>query len=952
MKPKKSTTIFKSMALLLMLLIGGWFGQPAAAQGPIRVGCNTGLLIDAIDEANAHTGLDVIELAPNCTYQMRNHNRTDTFNALPVIIEPLRIEGQGATLLGKEGFGPRHFHAKAPLSLVNLSLVNGASTTVGGAIYAEAELNLVEITLNHNVAPNGGGVYAEAELSVVNSHFLDNDATVGEGGAVYGSGRLTIRETRFSRNRAGQRGGGVVLGNGFTATIIDSSFSSNTTETGAGGAIHTNSPMTILRAVFNDNQAGTDGGGIYTEAQVTTNMVTFQGNRAGRFGGGLYGGDTVSLERTTFDHNRAVETGSGLYLAQDGGGISALINSVWTDNYEKIDRPRHSTLCLLCDPASKGRVIVNHNTLANAAPFRESAIFVGRGQVRVTNSIITNYDTGIRTNNIDTVTTDNNLYFGNDTDESSSIPPVQSHLLDQDPRFVDPASGNYTLQADSPAIGRAEVDFIELLDRHGVHRPQGNGSDIGAYEFDEGFIPASHVISLSACNQGQGDVGELVDALKRANAIVGAHRLELAANCVYSLTTVGDLYRGSDPTGLPVITEYLVIAGNGATVERRGSAGDFRLLAVVEATLMLHDLTLQNGRSSSEGGGIVVDTSFDPGEELVLTNVTLRNNASTDNDGGGIYVEDSRVTIRRSTFENNRAKNGGGIYAGSTPGLHLNETTFRNNTARLVGGAIDSDDPVEIKDSHFENNRALEEKGGGVHAGFSLKITGSTFSDNSAPAGGAIHVDGGATIALNNTFVRNAASVGAGLLFEVGTTGNQIVNNLWVDNRTTNTDASAVITLQPPRNGQPGRVDLIHNTIASPTLAEGSGIYVEGVTATLRNNIISNYRAAVTTIIANGTQVRAEHNLTFTEETTKIGKVDEQNNRIDDPLFIDPANGNYRLRAGSPAIDAGLDAGITVDLDGATRPIGNGFDIGAFEFGATAPNPGGKFTVFLPLVVK
>jgi serine protease len=72
------------------------------------------------------------------------------------------------------------------------------------------------------------------------------------------------------------------------------------------------------------------------------------------------------------------------------------------------------------------------------------------------------------------------------------------------------------------------------------------------------------------------------------------------------------------------------------------------------------------------------------------------------------------------------------------------------------------------------------------------------------------------------------------------------------------------------------------------------------------------------------------------------------NNDIDvDPLFVSPAIGDYHLRFGSPAIDAGGACHETCetvpDLDGLTRPIdGNGDgiavrDMGAFEYGHRSP---------------
>ncbi len=60
-----------------------------------------------------------------------------------------------------------------------------------------------------------------------------------------------------------------------------------------------------------------------------------------------------------------------------------------------------------------------------------------------------------------------------------------------------------------------------------------------------------------------------------------------------------------------------------------------------------------------------------------------------------------------------------------------------------------------------------------------------------------------------------------------------------------------------------------------------------------------------------------------------------------DPGFVDPANGDYHLLPTSAAIDAGVDAGVTVDMDGDPRPYGAGYDIGADEY--FVPVPGVAF---------
>lgn len=55
-----------------------------------------------------------------------------------------------------------------------------------------------------------------------------------------------------------------------------------------------------------------------------------------------------------------------------------------------------------------------------------------------------------------------------------------------------------------------------------------------------------------------------------------------------------------------------------------------------------------------------------------------------------------------------------------------------------------------------------------------------------------------------------------------------------------------------------------------------------------------------------------------------------------DPRFINPAGFDFHPQPGSPAIDAGMNTGISTDFDGRPRPQGAAFDIGAFEAAASA----------------
>ena len=123
-------------------------------------------------------------------------------------------------------------------------------------------------------------------------------------------------------------------------------------------------------------------------------------------------------------------------------------------------------------------------------------------------------------------------------------------------------------------------------------------------------------------------------------------------------------------------------------------------------------------------------------------------------------------------------------------------------------------------------------------------------------------------------------------------------------------------------------VTVVHNVFADIAY-HGAG-FNDGATGFIYNNIF--YNAGSNYWASGGGAVEGSHNILFSTEEN-IDPSDFPDDLVNiDPLLIDPARNNYHIPAGSPAIDAGLDVGITTDLDGNARPQGNGPDIGAYEF--------------------
>ncbi len=120
---------------------------------------------------------------------------------------------------------------------------------------------------------------------------------------------------------------------------------------------------------------------------------------------------------------------------------------------------------------------------------------------------------------------------------------------------------------------------------------------------------------------------------------------------------------------------------------------------------------------------------------------------------------------------------------------------------------------------------------------------------------------------------------------------------------------------------------LMRNTI----IAGGSGPAYFGDSVNLTSDHDIFYRPG------GGAQVYA-NGRDYSASEIDSGALGEGNLSLD-PMFVAPAwgdTGDYHLEAGSPAVDAGSAEGAPgIDLDLKARPAGNGYDIGAYEYGSS-----------------
>ncbi len=169
-------------------------------------------------------------------------------------------------------------------------------------------------------------------------------------------------------------------------------------------------------------------------------------------------------------------------------------------------------------------------------------------------------------------------------------------------------------------------------------------------------------------------------------------------------------------------------------------------------------------------------------------------------------------------------------------------------------------------------------------------------------------------------------------------TNNIIAGNLSINISLENNPAVRVI-------GGSGK--FLHNTIAGNTVDYGILVDTGGV-AVLTNTIIVSHTLGIS--VTAGSTARLGATLWGSGDwangkdwggagTILTGTVNIWGN----PVFVDPAEYNYHIGSSSAAIDAGVNAGVTNDIDGEPRPVGAGFDIGADEL---------DYPVYLPVVRK
>ncbi len=418
-----------------------------------------------------------------------------------------------------------------------------------------------------------------------------------------------------------------------------------------------------------------------------------------------------------------------------------------------------------------------------------------------------------------------------------------------------------------------------------------------------------------------------------------------------------------------------------------------------------------NSAPSGYGGGIDIDVG---GATVIENNIIYNNVVSATNAGGGIRIAGSGATQLVGNLIYNHTANG--LFVANSASAIISGNQVLTNSALTDGGGVRI---VGMTSFTFSNNIVSNNSvyyvpqpnvpkgfGGGLHV---ISSTGvieqNTFTGNKSgdyDGGGAVGITERSTVIVrNNSFSANRAEFGSAVAILNPNGGSTTIDsNLMLSNRQ-NAPGGVEDGVVEIRGAISHPVTVVNNLLANNSLitftqqavpSTGTGVRCgEGTTgpviianntfykngnralslagtdegaacsASVKvfNNIIADHSTAGIKVGAGSTAVLSTTYNIYSTSTDAIGSIAGPGNLTANPQFTSIAANDFRLQAGSPAIDSGTNTGApSKDLLGIARPFGAKVDAGAYEFTTAVSQtivlniPATKLTTDAPFTVS
>lgn len=670
------------------------------------------------------------------------------------------IKGPGSDLLSIENEEGNSFRNEVPritpsvsarLEALEGTVIEGIdfSNSAQALHFEQGELTVKKCSFINNTTGSstvgGGGIYfSGTNLTLDSCLFSGNKARYspnnGEGyngAAVYYTsyqGKLIVSNSTFDSNYgetdsepiySGTGQGLFITGYGYTAEITKSTFSNN--KAGAGAAISNSS--------LPSNFAET----------ITISNSTFSGNKSKTRGGAFYitKGNWI-FENVTITQNGLDSIGSGTFYTYPAAA------GIWVDN---------------------SSVTFTNTILAGNFNKKKEDLHVSKSA---------------------TAATKGGNIFGGFTDDSGTLKPSTSTMDLYDAKvpftpFLAPLSNNggATLThlpfPNSPAIDFGVTTFAST-DQRGNRRLLGNKIDAGAVETEackdyflvtrtaDDFACGSLRTAVYMANATKGINTIRFDKRLANDSIVLSSRLSIEEGVIIhgidsvAISTTGKENIFNINTTQAVLIDHLILRNSQdplySAIHYAADSGSFTL----------KNVTLTKNSSYNGQGAALYSTAN------VLSLDSCRFSFNTSQGGqrisrGGalssllLATVTSKITIRQSEFKNNTLNsvlgaNGGGAFIQTTDTksvITIENSTFANNSARQGAGLyLSSQNVANISNSTFSGNSATT-FGGGMFlaAGIKATFTNVTISNNTSLDGATQYSGGGLYFNSGNLYLHN-----------------------------------------------------------------------------------------------------------------------------------------------------------------------------------------------------
>lgn len=724
----------------------------------------------------------------------------------------------GSTIAGNELRAVNSYSNGGALSFSNCTITINSCKLTGNANYA---------TSTSSAWANGGCVYCvDSSLSINNTTFSGNSIHIGDlsssawasGGSIYcENSSVSINNTTISGNEirfgivtASWGMGGGIYCEGGTLSLISCSISdnvinnSNNSSLYGAGLYATESVVlisncTIAYNVINNSVSSTSGGGIYFDSpsanpEIVSSIVANNSAKNRRDLDG-YPAQLVVLGNNSLigivEPLRINLTGSGnqsgtttnplnagIFRLSDLGGPTPTLGLHYTS--PALNQGSNPQL-LTTDQRGFPREVPTGMPDVGAVegfellPFVDSVSTIS--DIKSSGGTVLNltvtYDSPF---GIDTTTID-----GNDIVVSGRL-PMQQIALKSVTTIGNKSTALYQVIPPGGAWDSTDTGAYTISLAPNQVRDLANPSkDVAAQVFGTFSVSiAGKFVVDSLDDQVDDNYGPGQFTLREALQIANVDTISKDTITFDSITFATQ--KTIDLTDELFVGSPVVITGPGANRLTLSGGGKCRVLNLAGSySTSVSGLTLANGNSAKNGGGILTNQtltlanctlvnnvamssggaiSHESSSNLTITDCTLMNNVAVVN-GGAISLNYPRLTMTRTTLQGNSAANGGAVYLISSYGNSapiIDNSTFSGNSATQFGGAIclgNSPYNWAIRNSTLTANSAGL-AGGGIFRGTntgSILLTSSIIAGNQAIIGPDLFFDNLTAVPTSNSLI-------------------------------------------------------------------------------------------------------------------------------------------------------------------------------------------------------